>query len=110
MNCEQVFYATLPRRVKATIIDNIILLTLIICGPLAASAIIGRGAALNAVMMFIPILALEPLLITFLGCTIGQYIFGMRVVRNVDVHKKCPLHLSFIRYYSKMLLVPCNIL
>lgn len=42
----QVLYATLPRRIKASIIDEVVLLTLMILSPLAISALVGKTVAL----------------------------------------------------------------
>lgn len=96
-------YATLPRRIKASIVDGIVLLTLIILSPLIVGSITGKDSGLNALAMFAPPLLLEPILISYLGFTLGQYVFGIKVVR-LDTGGKCPLIASFARYYTKALL------
>ena len=103
MNCNQVLYATLPRRVKASIIDGVVLMALFILCPLAIGSLTGSESGLNAIAMFTPLFLLEPILITYLGFTLGQFIFGIQVVR-VDTGGKCPLLASFARYYTKILL------
>lgn len=99
----RVLYATLPRRIKASIIDGVVLLALFILSPLIIGALIGRDTGLNAIAMYTPPLLLEPLLISFLGFTLGQYIFGIQVVR-LDTGGKCPLVASFARYFTKTIL------
>jgi len=103
MNYNQVLYSTLPRRIKASIIDSFLLLALFILCPLAIGSLTGSKTWLNGVAMFAPPLLLEPFLISYFGFTLGQFIFGIQVVR-VDTHEKCPLLASFARYYIKILL------
>ncbi len=103
MDTTQVLYATLPRRIKASIIDGMVLLTLMILSPLAISMLLGRDTSANAIAMLIPPLLLEPFLISFFGFTLGQYIFGIQVIR-VDTGGKCPVPASFLRYLVKTVL------
>lgn len=103
METNQVLYATLPRRIKASIIDGVVLLALFILFPLIVGTLVGKDTGLSAIAMFTPPLLLEPFLISFLGFTLGQYIFGIRVVR-VDTGGKCPLIASFARYFTKTIL------
>jgi hypothetical protein len=53
--------------------------------------------------MYVPLFFLEPLLIAYWGHTVGQYVYGIKVVREADL-RKCPLFLAFVRYYAKALL------
>ncbi len=103
MDTTEVLFATLPRRIKATITDGVVLLTLMILSPLTISMLIGRDTSANAIVMYFPPLLLEPLLISFLGFTLGQYIFGIQVIR-MDTGGKCPLPASFLRYFAKTIL------
>ena len=102
MSENQVFYATLPRRVKASIIDGIVVLALVILCPMVIASIMGRETVLSPAAMVAPLL-LEPFLISFLGFTLGQYLFGMQVIR-LDTGEKCPLGASFGRYLIKIIL------
>ena len=103
METNQVLYATLPRRIKASIIDGFVLLALIILFPLIIGTLVGKDTGLSAIAMFTPPLLLEPFLISFLGFTLGQYIFGIQVVR-LETGGKCPLISSFARYFTKTIL------
>jgi uncharacterized RDD family membrane protein YckC len=103
MDTTEVLFASLPRRIKAAIIDGVVLLTLMILSPLTISMLIGKDTGANAIVMYFPPLFLEPLLISFLGFTLGQYIFGIQVIR-MDTGGKCPLPASFLRYFSKTIL------
>jgi uncharacterized RDD family membrane protein YckC len=53
--------------------------------------------------MFAPILFLEPILVAYLGATLGQRCFGMEVIR-IDTRSKCPFHIAFFRYLAKAVL------
>ncbi len=103
MDRSQVLYATLPRRIKASIIDGIVLLALFILCPVLISSLIGKDTGLNAIAMFTPALVLEPILISYCGFTLGQYIFGIKVVR-CNTGGQCPLLASFARYFTKIIL------
>lgn len=103
MDSSPVFYATLSRRIKAGIIDGVVLLTLCICSPLLVSFLTGKDTGLNAIVMFTPPLLLEPFLISYFGFTLGQYIFGIQVIR-ADTGGKCPVPASFLRYFTKVIL------
>ena len=56
--------ATLLRRIKANSIDGFVVLALFVLSPLAVGAITGRETGLNGVVMFAPLLVLEPLLVS----------------------------------------------
>lgn len=73
IDTSQVLYATLPRRIKASILDGVILLVLIIMFYLivGVGTLVGRDTWLNSIAMFTPPLLLEPYLITFFGFTLG---------------------------------------
>jgi uncharacterized RDD family membrane protein YckC len=102
-NQNEVLYSSLPRRIKAGIIDGVILLALFTLCPVIIGKLMGSNSRINGLVMFIPPLLLEPFLISYLGFTVGQYVFGIRVLRS-DTGKNCPLITSFARYYIKILL------
>ena len=103
MKKDKELYASLPRRIKAGLIDGLIVLSLFIVLPIAISSIFSNESAIVPLLMYSPILILEPFLISFYGATIGQYIFGIEVVKN-STYSKCPLLISFVRYYTKIVL------
>jgi len=99
----ETIYATLGRRVKASILDSVIVLALIVTIPVIMEQINEGLPEGWGVLMFAPLFFLEPLLISCWGQTVGQYVWGIKVVREADF-RKCPLFLSFVRYYAKALL------
>jgi hypothetical protein len=74
-----------------------------ILSPLTISMVVGRDTGANALAMYFPPLLLEPILISFLGYTLGQYLFGITVIR-IDSGGKCPFHASLLRYIAKTVL------
>lgn len=100
---ENDIYATLGRRIKASIIDSTIYLFLFIFIALTIGQIVSDGGPIRILLMSIPLLFLEPFLVTFLGASIGQYILGMEVM-TIGTRGKCSLFNSFVRYFAKGLL------
>jgi uncharacterized RDD family membrane protein YckC len=98
-----VLHATIGRRLKASVIDGVVLLALIVVIPLVAHALAGDSIAGLWLLMYAPVFVLEPLLVSFWGQTIGQYLLGVRVVRE-NAFLRCPLPLSFLRFYTKAVL------
>ena len=96
-------YASLATRIKASIIDGIILITLFLSIPMIIGAFSNSDSSIKAIAMFAPLILLEPILVTFLGSTIGQYLFGIKVIR-VDSRSNCSLFVSFFRYIAKTVL------
>lgn len=103
MDSNQDIFASLATRIKAGVIDGFILLSLFIFIPVTIEAIISDDVPFKGIAMFAPIFLLEPLLVAFLGATIGQSIFGLKVVR-IDTRCNCNLFISYIRYFAKTIL------
>lgn len=96
-------YASLATRIKASIIDGLILITLFLSTPMVIGVFSNNDSPIKAIAMFAPLILLEPILVTYLGSTIGQYIFGIKVIR-VDSRSNCNLYVSFFRYVAKTIL------
>lgn len=103
MSTNQDVYASLATRIKASIFDSTILLFLFISLPVVIGSFTTNESPIKAAAMFAPLLLLEPLLVTYFGATIGQLIFGAKVIR-VNSRSKCPIYLSLPRYIAKILL------
>jgi uncharacterized RDD family membrane protein YckC len=93
-------YAGLLIRVKASLIDLLILVIWIIAVP---SLVKDNNSTLRIFLIFFPVILYEPLMITFFGFTIGQKLFGIKILNEKDL-SKCPLHLSVLRTVVKYLL------
>ena len=99
----KVVYATLGRRLMASVIDSWVLLFFFIGIPLLIEPFTKESFTGLAVLMYAPVFVLEPLLVSYWGQTVGQYLMGIRVVREADL-SRCLLLLSFVRYYLKAVL------
>jgi uncharacterized RDD family membrane protein YckC len=88
----KVVYATLGRRLMASIIDSWVFLFFFIGIPLLIEPFIKESFTGLAVLMYAPIFVLEPLLVSYWGQTVGQYLMGIRVAREADL-SRCPLAL-----------------
>lgn len=109
MDTNRDVFASLATRIKASIIDSIILISLFISIPMVIDNFLNSESPIKIFAMFAPVLFLEPILVTFLGATIGQHVFGMEVVR-IETQSNCPLHVAFFRYIAKAVLGSMSII
>ena len=100
----EIMYGSLMKRLKALIIDFIVLMVF----GLVASMIFSNfenAPDYARVIVFVFIFFLyDPLFTSIIGCTIGQLMLGLRVRRSNDETKKTILPLAFIRYIFKVML------
>ena len=98
-----VLYGSIGRRIKASVLDGILLLAILIGIPVAIQQVLPGQRTVTAIAMWFSILALEPILVSQYGATIGQRICGLKVIRAGD-NRHCPLILAFPRFMAKVLL------
>lgn len=96
-------YATLARRIKAGVIDGVIYLALIIFLMFSVGQVLKDAGPIRAFLIYSPLFFLEPLLVSYLGASIGQHLLGIEVMA-INTREKCPLIISLIRYFTKVLL------
>jgi uncharacterized RDD family membrane protein YckC len=97
-------YPTLVKRVQSIFIDGIFIMLLMF----GFSAIIDKTGYdapewLRGVLFFGIWLVYEPVAIS-LGCTLGQYLMGLRVRDAATEKKKINIILSFVRFVLKLVL------
>lgn len=96
-------YPRLSDRFQSTIIDSVLLIVMML---LVANIInqLGHVPTGLRIILFVAIIALyEPLCTTF-GCTLGNYIKGIRVKKYSNTTKRIHLFQAIIRYVVKILL------
>jgi uncharacterized RDD family membrane protein YckC len=97
-------YARLPTRVKAAIIDSIVLILLMY----SASEILNLlGTIPNYVrttIFLIIFVFLEPILVSIFGATVGHFFSDIVVKRQNDEKKNINFLVALIRYILKILL------
>ena len=96
-------YPELSERIQSTMIDTI----LIIIMMFVFSSVLDRYE--NApdwvrMLMFAGLFIIYEPLCTSLGCTLGNYLKGIRVRRNSDTTKRINIFQAIIRYVTKFLL------
>lgn len=99
----QVFYPRLIRRVRAVLIDSVLLPitvlgTLILGDALGVSHVYGKLA-----LVLIPIFVLEPGLVAVTGGTIGHHLLRIRVAA-IDGQRNINIFAATIRFIAKLLL------
>jgi uncharacterized RDD family membrane protein YckC len=96
------FYPSLLRRIQSSVIDFLLILTLMITISQLAGQFENFPSSIR-VILFILILLYEPISTT-MGATLGQYIMKIRVRQYNDAEKKINLFQSIIRYIVKVML------
>ena len=102
MNPPKPVYASLARRLRATLIDGLLLLALCITLPMVSFQFGISDGAINGWLIWAPLLFLEPILVSFWGRTVGESLYGLCVVTKNG--NRCSLPTAMLRYYSKALL------
>jgi uncharacterized RDD family membrane protein YckC len=96
-------YPTLVKRVQSMFVDGIFILLLMF----GISAIIDKAGDapdwLRAVLFIGLWFVYEPVCIAF-GCTLGQYLMGLRVREAANEKKRINIVLSFVRFALKLVL------
>ena len=97
-----VTYPPLFRRYLGTLVDGLLLLTLILTVP---QFLQGEGAASRTarIALFLCLFLYEPVLTAF-ACTLGQRMMGMRVRRVTDPTLRLSLPGAYHRWVLKILL------
>jgi uncharacterized RDD family membrane protein YckC len=96
-------YPLLTDRIQSVFIDFILIVVLMFVFAALLDKIENPPDWLRIALFFGIWAIYEPLFVT-LGCTVGQYIKGIRVRRYDDPSRRIGLVSSFVRYIVKMLL------
>lgn len=95
-------YPEIKSRIQSTFIDSALIMLLIII----ASNVLGyfeNTPDWVRIALFILFLMYEPIFVC-IGCTLGNYIIGIRVRKENDMNKKINFLQSFIRFGFKVFL------
>jgi uncharacterized RDD family membrane protein YckC len=96
-------YPRLTKRIQALLIDTFVLLAVFILSIVLTSYLDLDNELLNAAIAFLPVMLLEPLLVSIKGGTIGHYFLGLRV-RRVSIDKKLNVIAAVFRTFIKAVL------
>ncbi|MES2672906.1 MAG: RDD family protein [Pseudomonadota bacterium] len=95
-------YPRLLRRIRALLIDSMILLVIVIVCFLLAGIFDAGSKLLRASIAFIPVIIYEPLFVSLRGATIGHQIMGIEIVSAKSM-RKLNIVVSFIRSFFKFI-------
>lgn len=99
-------YSPLPRRIKAFLIDGLLIgLTLYATIYLVSQSGLNESW-IGTVIVFSIVFSVEPLMIALTGATFGQHLYGLRV-RRQGADENLNILLSYLRYIIK---IPLGIL
>lgn len=98
-----VTYPRLIKRVRAVLVDSILLPVTVFSVLLIGDNLGVSGANGKALLIALPIFFLEPGLVAFTGGTVGHHIFGIRVARR-DGSGHINIFAASIRFIIKLLL------
>ncbi|HKJ42530.1 MAG TPA: RDD family protein [Sunxiuqinia sp.] len=97
-------YPPLPDRIKASIIDAIVLISMIIGATYLFEAIKTTPDVARAIAFLFIFLLYEPIFVSSFGGTIGHMLLGLRVKREKDQSKNVFFPLAIVRFIIKALL------
>lgn len=98
-----IFYPRLIRRVRAILIDSV-LLPVTVFGVLILGDALGVSHTYGKIaLIFVPIFVLEPGLVAFTGGTIGHHLLRIRVA-TLDGQRNISLFAATVRFVAKLLL------
>jgi uncharacterized RDD family membrane protein YckC len=99
----QIEYPLLIDRIKSTLIDSVLLIVLMFCFSLILNNFKDTPDWVRIFLFTLIFIIYDPLC-TSLGCTLGNYIVGLRVRRKKDLSEKINIFQAIIRYALKVLL------
>ena len=97
-------YPTLPDRIKAAIIDGVILISMIVGATYLFEAIKTTPDVARAIAFLFIFLLYDPIFVSSFGGTIGHMLLGLRVKREKDQSKNVFFPLAIVRFIIKALL------
>ena len=95
-------YPALSQRILSTVIDQVLILVLMLVAAAAVDAF--HPPDWIRVALFFGIWAVYEPVFTTRGCTLGNYVIGLRARQFQDDSKKVSLVQAYIRYFVKVLL------
>ncbi|WP_316847937.1 RDD family protein [Pedobacter psychrodurus] len=94
-------YPSLVERLQSTFIDTIVIIILMVCFSNVLDGFNNVPEWVRILLFAFLFVIYEPLFMTF-GCTIGNYVKGIRVRKNEDIHQKINIGQAILRYPIKL--------
>jgi uncharacterized RDD family membrane protein YckC len=96
-------YPYLSERIQSTIIDSALILVFFLITSGVLDVISKSPDYIRVILFFGILFGYEPFCVTF-GCTLGNYIKGIRVRRFRDTTKRITFVQAIVRHFFKVLL------
>ena len=100
----KVKYADLQSRVKAVIIDSVILILVMYCTSIVLDNLENVKASTRAILAILYLVLYEPIMVTCFGFTLGHYYCDIHVKKATDLKSNVSFPVAFIRFIIKFLL------
>ncbi|WP_299130064.1 RDD family protein [uncultured Winogradskyella sp.] len=97
-------YARLQSRIKAAVIDGIILMALMYCTSELLNSIENVNPSVRMYLFILYVVLYEPLLVSVFGSTLCHYYSDIKVRQEKNNSKKMSFPLAFVRFIIKSLL------
>ncbi len=97
-------YATLQLRIKAAVIDGVILIALMYCTSELLNSIDNVAPSIRMFLFILYFVLYEPLSVFIFGNTLGHYYSDIKVKQEKNLNKNISFPLAFIRFIVKFLL------
>ncbi|GGH14857.1 RDD family protein [Sphingobacterium alkalisoli] len=101
---EEVHYPGLLERVKAIVIDNVLVLGSLFLVSAIISAFGGAPDSVRIICLLFIFFLYDPLFTSIFGGTVGHMIMGLRVKKEHDVGKNVIFPLAMVRFIAKVFL------
>lgn len=102
MNYNEYPYATLGRRVLATSLDSIIIISFMLLVGTFVQSVSDEVNVIKIILFFAPVFLYNPVMISAFGNTIFQKILKIKVVTEEGQY--CKFHIAFLRWIMEVLL------
>lgn len=97
-------YATLLKRVKAAIVDFLVLMGLILLVSTILSKFENVPDFVRIILFILIFFLYDPILTSTIGATLGHLFLGLRIRRSKDENRKIIFPIAIVRFILKALL------
>ena len=101
---DEMKYATLLNRVKAAIVDFLVLMGLGLVVSTILSKFVNVPDFVRVILFILIFILYDPIFTSTIGATIGHLIMGLRIRRSNDEDKKIIFPIAIVRFILKALL------
>ncbi len=97
-------YARLQTRIKAAVIDSIVLLVLMYCTSELLNSLEDFNSSIRICLFILYFILYEPLLVSIFGNTLGHYYVDIKVKQEKNSNKNISFSIALVRFIIKFFL------